>query len=605
MFSNDCSNDSSFAADNVILEEIDRWYQTFTKSDRYCMWRCRYFEAQRLYDGVLTFGEGSKYVGEKDFLNRNGITASANVVMPIVNTVIGIEIQNRFRVKATVDDNTADGEELSEALSSYLLKIQMQEGCDQNFCSVLRDAVIGGLGWAELDYDSSDKIAKINRIEPSSIIFDCNDDTALLSNQKRIFRIMYMDTDDILKEFGEAAEVLDFNEDEWQQLRRELPSSIYDTDVTHRVIEYCERVLVDAWIGLRGSDGAQVTVLEEEHAALLSNVERTKAYVVCRTYICQGKILRRGVVEPCLINTELPYIPLVYQIDSFYNAPMGMVENLKSMQYGINVALSEYVSFSNGKLVFVKTNDEDVREIIRQHPEVFYRKNSVIPLQHDDQVVIDNWGKDMQVQAGVMQLFLELCKRTSGIEDESRGVPTNATSGIAQRLREQMSQRTISFVFDHFRQFKVRVGNLIIRQLQCSYAENILVKIGREEDGNTFIMNFAVSDDRGNLRIINDISVLKYHIVIEEIPVYNRSASAGRFELEQLLQNPAFEMIMYSTDLLGKWVDNPEKVQQSFFDGMAKKMQLQEEIEARQAARQQGLELQNGQLPQQPQLPQQ
>ena len=59
-------------------------------------------------------------------------------------------------------------------------------------------------------------------------------------------------------------------------------------------------------------------------------------------------------------------------------------------------------------------------------------------------------------QLKIVELYLKLIQRVTGIHDEMLGIQTNATSGVAQNMRQVNSVRNNVFAFDNFSQMKKR-----------------------------------------------------------------------------------------------------------------------------------------------------
>lgn len=548
---------SSVSASASTMSALDEIYQRMVQNYAYQRWRQNYKHCLKMYAGLHAFSESC----EQEFRQRDIEGVTINIIAPIVNTLCGVEIQNRFRIKAVIDDSSENAAMLTEAINAYLLSVQNTMGCDQEFAYTLQDAVIGGLGWFYVGY--RDHRPYLEHVDPLSIVFDTSDYTKNFKKQERIFRIHLWNTSEIKSRFKEKAKGLWFDEDEFNNLNdlRTLDESLY-SNITHRVIECVEKRIVHGYRGYRESDGVMVETINKRDTGELVDVKPADLSVCYRTWICQGEIMRANVIRPTIINhEELPYIPMVYQKD-IHNLPRGLVSQIDDLQQNVNAILSKHSAYLNSEKIFVKTENPNVKMEILSRPNALQNPNAVLVLGKDDQVISLRASEATMQYTQALGNYMDLIKRASGVEDESRGIPTNANSGIAQQLRDNMSLRTNGFIFDNFRLFKKRIGLMLIKQLQASYRKNIIVEIGEEENKYAFILNWSIPQRDGTFKILNDISVTPFDIVVEEIPVYSRSTEARRLEFERIMQLPFADILWQSEKLLGMYVDNPKKVKE-------------------------------------------
>lgn len=160
-----------------IINALDAEYYRMISNEKFKTWRDSYKRSLQMYFGSAPFNSEVA----KEMKKRGIPQVTVNLICPLVNSLCGVEIQNRFRIRAVIDSPENDARTLCEAMNSYLVKVQEMEGVDQQFSTALKDAVIGGLGWVFVGYE--DRKAKIERVNPFNVIFEAWDESAFLPSR--------------------------------------------------------------------------------------------------------------------------------------------------------------------------------------------------------------------------------------------------------------------------------------------------------------------------------------------------------------------------------------------------------------------------------------
>lgn len=534
--------------------------------ERYIKWRKNHIEAQRFYDGRDVFlGDDMRQLQR---LNLLGI--SANMVAPIIDNLTGVETQSRYRLKAEVDSFSEEATRLAAALSSFLVKVQEDQNSDAENSMALRDGCIGGLGW--LSVLQHDNRTLIERIHPLEIIPDFDDISPHFTQMEYVFRVLYMSAEEIKARWKGKANALNFTSFSSREgispavrnLTNVIPTFTSEGTM-NCVCEMQFKVPKKAFCGV-SRDGKYFETFDYEKAEDIveskNELEEIDSKEIRRILFCQNTVLEYSPLSPSYPNQQdFSYIPFVYK-KSGENVPYGMVENLKAMQIDLNARLTKMVRSYNAEKTFIKNAKKSTMETIRDRKDKYTDPNAVIALDQGEEVVFSKATETGDNQMKMVDTYLNLIKRSSGVEDESFGRETNATSGISQRIREATSLRTNAFIFDSFSLFKKRQGLQLINMIKNSFFTNILTIVQEEEDKEQFILNFTAEDPSGNIIVQNDISFMPFTIVVEEIPTFKTSLDARRLSLETIASLPFGELVWMSEDLLRLYTDKPKKLKE-------------------------------------------
>lgn len=167
-------------------------------------------------------------------------------------------------------------------------------------------------------------------------------------------------------------------------------------------------------------------------------------------------------------------------------------------------------------------------------------------------------------------------KRVTGIHDEMLGVQTNATSAVAQNVRQVNSVRNNVFAFDNFSEMKKREASFLLAMIQTSADENLAVQVLTDEEKEWLVLNLAVEKD-GDILLENDISHLPLSLYIEEVPDFRSTFEEQKAMLESLLGNANANWMMLSPKLLQMLgIRDGEKIAQEMGQVMQAKQQMEQ-----------------------------
>ena len=117
--------------------------------------------------------------------------------------------------------------------------------------------------------------------------------------------------------------------------------------------------------------------------------------------------------------------------------------------------------------------------------------DSVILLPKDSKFQVSSNAQLGEEQLKIVDLYLNLIQRVTGIYDEMLGIQTNATSGVAQNIRQVNSVRNNVFAFDNFSQMKKREARFLLNMIQAGGDMNLAVELLSQEERTSIILNLT------------------------------------------------------------------------------------------------------------------
>lgn len=223
--------------------------------------------------------------------------------------------------------------------------------------------------------------------------------------------------------------------------------------------------------------------------------------------------------------------------------------------------------------------------------------DSVIILPKDFKYQLSSNAQLGEEQLKIVQLYLDLIQRVTGIHDDMLGMPTNATSGVAQNIRQVNSVRNNVFAFDNFSQMKKRESLFILGMLQSGNDENVAVQVLTPEENEVMILNL-VRTIGGKKVILNNVCTLPLSLYIEEVPDYKGTFEEQKATFEALLSNANAHWMMLSPELLRRLgVRDPEKIATEMRQALQEKSQMEENVAGRNLHQQAALQGSPEQMP--------
>ena len=334
----------------------------------------------------------------------------------------------------------------------------------------------------------------------------------------------------------------------------------------------------------------------EELVESKKQIEQKNGTRIMRTVFMANILLEHAPLDSSLPNQkDFSYIPIVHQRQHSTGICYGIIQTLKDIQRECNVRLTKGIyAINSARIVFEGQPMEGITiDMLKQELK---SADSVIMLPKDSKFNLSSNDNMGEANLKTIDMYMNLMQRATGIHNEMLGIQTNATSGVAQKIRQVNSVRNNVFAFDNFAQMKKRESKFILDMIQVGAMTNIIVEVLTDEEREVMILNL-VRDVNGKKVVFNDIRTLPLSLYIEEVPDYQSSFEEQKTTFEALLSNPNAGMLLNSPELLRRMgVKNPEKIAEEMQKAMQDK--AMQELKIRQ------MQQQGQQLQQQPQLQQ-
>lgn len=530
----------------------------------YQKWRQTAINSFDFYDGI---GQYHPEILQK-LHARNQAPIVVNKVRSMVNQATGLEINTRGKFAFRPQSNNEQELKLTKAMTHYSYAVQTDQHFSYKGSLRCRDALICGLGWSRM-IPYKDRIL-YDYIHPLNIIFDADDFSPQLTNQRHLVHMRWLSPDEI--------------KSEWPNKAKELDSYVSSSDLISNIgnftSEFFNRrsAFIPSVSSTGGANGSRLLVNEvfhkekkkyycgidkngyyfetfdEEEAEKLAekkkDITQEMGTQIMRTVFCDSILLDYGPMLPNLPNMQdFPDIPCVWLRRTADAVPIGWMEDVKDLQRELNYRKLKEIMSLNSVRARVDVNaiaGMDAEEIRAE----LSRPDSVLFTTGAGQIdIIPNIDLSNAMIKASERIDHEL-QQVSGMFSDSLGEATNATSGIAIKQRQIGTSKNLAFGFDSFKHVKEREGKMLLDLLQGSGIENILVNVTLDDDEKEiFIMNL-VRNINGKEVVFNDIRTLPVDIYVEIVPDYDSSFEEQRATLETLLANPQAPLILQNPYLL-------------------------------------------------------
>ena len=585
-----------------------------------------FFRVANLHPSVVAFRE--KCINDYGFYDGTGqweahdlrilqergqLPITVNICKGFIDNLSGVEIQSRYRIACRNDSQNPEDDALADALTHLLFFIQEQQEIPYKGSLKFRDSLICGLGWSHLFQE--DGVVSYDYVHPFNMLPDPDDLTPQYTAMKYVCRKRWMRPDRVRARWPQTAKDIDFSEDFGYYQGMESPElmdreALYtDPNLgngTNRsrvlVVEVQYKVPAKVYKGLDTQGRSFETFsLEtaEELSESIADLEETTGERLMRTLFLDNTLLEHAPLDATFPDQkDFSYIPIVFQRRFKTGVPYGLLESMKDIQRDCNVRITKSVYAINSARVVFEGNPMPGRDLETIRKEL-KTADSVILLPKDSKFQVSSNTQLGEEQLKIVELYLNLIQRVTGIYDEMLGIQTNATSGVAQNIRQVNSVRNNVFAFDNFSQMKKREARFLLNLLQAGGEENLAVEILNPEERKRIILNLTRIID-GKPMVFNDIRTLPISLYVEEVPDYQSSFAEQKATFESLLSNAHAQWLMSSPELLRRLgVRDPETVAKEMQAAMQQKTMMEQGV----AGRGDPMQFSNQQSPSTPQNP--
>ena len=490
-----------------------------------------------------------------------------NKIDPYIRQVTNQQRQARPRIKVH-GTNTSSNEKLAEILTGVIRHIEVNSDADQAYDTAFDYSVRMGWGYFRVitDYirdDSFDQEIYIRPIDnpftvyfdPNSILPDGSDaDRCLITTviEKKIFQEMYPD-----------AELGSFT---YRGTGDDSAEWIMKDDIRIAEYFYTERKAAKL---VQLSDGTSVYKDELPDQAILAmaGITIVSERESMRKQIKWCKLTAMEVLEERdWPGKYIPIVPVYGQqlVIESKRKKYGLVRNAKDPQRMLNfwqTSITESVALApKAKWLMAEGQDEGhemewASANIKSSPVLRYKQKDIegVPAQPPTRL------QPEPPPAGILAASASInndLQAVLGIFDPNQ-MPTGNLSGKAINGQQQQIDLTNFHYFDNLTRSIRYAGKILLDLIPKIYDhERVMRIIGYDNQPELVVLNQRTVDDAGVTKILNDVTVGEYDVVMETGPGYNSKRQEAVANMMPLLAASP-DLMKVAGDLIFRNMDFP------------------------------------------------
>jgi hypothetical protein len=490
-----------------------------------------------------------------------------NKIDPYIRQVTNQQRQARPRIKVH-GMNTSSDEKLAEILTGVIRHIEVNSDADQAYDTAFDYSVRMGWGYFRVvtDYirdDSFDQEIYIRPIDnpftvyfdPNSILPDGSDaERCLITTvlEKKVFQDMYPDAD--LGSFTYRGTGDDSAE--W----------IMKDDIRIAEYFYTERKAVKL---VQLSDGTAVfeDELPAEEILRMAGITRVGERESMRKQIKWCKLTAMEVLEErTWPGKYIPIVPVYGQqlVIESKRKKYGLVRNAKDPQRMLNfwqTSITESVALAPKAKWLLAEGQDEGHELewasanIKSTPVLRYKQKDIEGQPAPAPVRLQPEPPPAGILAASASINNDL-QAVLGIFDPNQ-MPTGNMSGKAINGQQQQMDLTNFHYFDNLTRSIRFAGKILLDLIPKIYDhERVMRIIGYDNQPELVVLNQRTVDAAGVTKILNDVTVGEYDVVMETGPGYNSKRQEAVANMMPLL-SASPELMKIAGDLVFRNMDFP------------------------------------------------
>lgn len=428
-----------------------------------------------------------------------------NRVAPLVNAVVGSEINNRREVQYIPREQ---GDALAnEVLTAAGEWFRDNTGAEDEESDAFEDAVIGGMGWTDtrLDFEiEADGAPVIERMDCMEMVWDCNAVKPNLADATRMFRVKEMPYSEAKELFPKASKeqlhagwAKTFGNDQktpHDQDQADLYTGTQDEqgedDQKKRLCTIVEARWFERQPYYRGPDyqnPQQEREYDEDQIKLIR--KQFPDFPAVRQ--------TRKVVKRAFIGSEIlaaPDKPLVPPGMFGWECVTGYRDKIKNQFYGVVRSTKDPARWTNKffSQVMYLLNSQSKGGIGAERGAFENDREAETSWAKSDEITWFNKGAlsgqspkfiakpTAQFPAGFFTLFQESkeeINQVSGLSPEFIGTREVDQAGVLEAQRKQSSLNLLASLFNSLRRYRKRQGQTMLYLIQNHLSDGRLIRI--------------------------------------------------------------------------------------------------------------------------------
>jgi len=533
-------------------------------------------ESVQFYTGGFGTGQWNKDDLQK-LKSEGRPPLQLNMVLPKVNTVTGVERQNRSSFKARPVDSDDDG--LAQICTALLYHLNENNRLQNLFSRVFKDGVITGRGWIDVSLEQGeyfDAQIKLRRESWANVLIDPEADSPDVSSWQRLARTKFIPFTKLKNMYPDELRDIKSAEDMMFTYPEEEPSIVeevgsYYKDAPYeaheslyldnyrkkvRVVEMWERdfeteyFLMNGLTGKFGDDAyksknkakeaiqyiqAKLETLPEdkippEQYAMMKikmqqDIDNLKIVkkVMPKTYMSMyagAKLLVDKMPNPYRHN-EFPLIPFFYLFEDMSDGveTFGLVENLKDPQREKDKRRSQALDIMNrsprggGVFSSSKVSAEQMNQA-----SAAGRWVGVPGFKGRISDFMQQWSNQHINLISTAVALEQQAERDmidiSGVSEPLMGIPSNSReSGLAAQVRVRQSMIGLQEQLDNLDYAQIKTMDMSLRTMQQYYSPEKINRILGVQDLPPEEMQVYQAT---LTKFLKDFEFMKFDIVLDE-----------------------------------------------------------------------------------------
>jgi hypothetical protein len=525
--------------DDALLKDLKRRFLRAYKAKK--KWIAEKTEDAKFYDGEQWTNEE-----QEELKARGQPVVTVNRIKPKIDAMCGIQLALRTMTRAIPRGNMDFDQ--AKFVTEALRFVEYHSNFQQKEARVFEDMGIEGLSWYEVTthWDGMDAKTFIEYASNEEVFEDPLSKKMDLSDAKDISKSYMVDLEDAVHLFpGHEEEIrkcIDYDEEpaSLSDVHRRVRPDQYDSaegesedpDVgtfidkkrrqirlttTWYRIPYVKRILAIPSQGAQDVSGMSKKEIEKligvfDGALVFSDI---KYRMNMGTFIWNTLLEHKENVRDYDVECKYPFVRSWCFISrDGKRMPYGFVRQMKDPQREINKRRSKM-------LHILSTNQIEMQRGAVELSLSELKQEAARP----DGVIVKNPGFEFQrvtrtdLAQGQFQLLQEAKVEIEnvGIKNEIEG-QSRATSGRDFQLRQQQAQMGLRKAFSNLREARRQVMLIVLDEIQQFWRQEEFIKITDDPDAEGVELNKRVENPDGTVTIVNDLSIGKYDLIIDEAP---------------------------------------------------------------------------------------
>ncbi|GAA0613322.1 phage portal protein [Paenochrobactrum glaciei] len=506
-------SDTSRLDKDSLLKKLKDWY----KADlpRVIDWREQAREDYAFYNG-----EQWSDADKSALTEQKRPIMTFNRVAPLVNAVIGAEINNRREVRY-IPREMGDAE-ANELLTNAAEWFRDEAGAEDEDSDAFEDNVICGMGWTDtrLDFElDPDGAPVVRRLDPLKFVWDASAVKPNLEDAQHLFYVdekplsewmaIFPDADpEVLNaawaKSGNTAATHDNDEPSYEGGSYDENPNKLCTIVEARWLE------TEHYYRAQDPQSGQMLELDKEQAKQASaagiKVAKQSRKVVRRAFIGNGII---GDIDAPLVPSGMfGWECITGYRDKIKRQFYGVVRPTKDPQRWANKFFSQVMFLLNSQSKGGIIAERGAFEDDRQAEESWAKADSITWAKNGGTSRIQP-KPTAQFPTGFFALFneaKEAINQVTGLSPEFIGTREVDQAGVLEAQRRQSSLNLLASLFNSLRRYRKRQGKILLHLIQNYLADGRLIRIvGDSKSEYVPLMRSNIAD-------------VRYDIIIDDAP---------------------------------------------------------------------------------------